>query len=296
MAKASRGSGKDLRKPKKSAVKNMEMTVPRLRGAARMALLHLEFNVPFQDIVNAQVEVKRVAHQRQESNNQGILAEKTEELLQAAQRKIRRSLLFGLGASSGPFYSSSSSSVLHKAGNTANKNKNKNKTTNSSTTGTSNNVDTEKTVHSNYNIPSNGQDSNKSSGYIPKKNNSTCGLVMETVSFGKRKSCKTSKITQDSTSSTGRNPKKSNCTIRGRTMTTTTAFLMIIAAVISSSSVIEKRCGCDALSMKAVNVGRENGGNGMSPSSSSLVDNQQQLQIAFVTGNEMKVSKRACIF
>jgi len=71
-------------------IRNIEMMVPRLKGVERMQLLHLDWGVPFQDIVDVQVEVKRLSHEREESNKQNLLSEKAEELWQIAHRKFRR--------------------------------------------------------------------------------------------------------------------------------------------------------------------------------------------------------------
>ena len=76
-------------------IPNLEMTVPRIRGPGRRELLWSEFDVSAEDLREAEDEVKRVAAGREESCRQSVLSEKTEELWESAQRKVRRSFLGG---------------------------------------------------------------------------------------------------------------------------------------------------------------------------------------------------------
>ena len=82
-------------RPEIESVPNIEFTVPRIKGNIRRELLQLDFDVPFHELAKAELEVKRVVQQRAESNAQSLLSEKTEELLQAATKKLRRSFMCG---------------------------------------------------------------------------------------------------------------------------------------------------------------------------------------------------------
>jgi hypothetical protein len=77
-------------------IPNIEYLVPRIKGHLRQQLL-MDYKVPLEDITKAVQEAKRVAQQREESNSQSALAEKTEELLEAATRKLKKSFMFGYG-------------------------------------------------------------------------------------------------------------------------------------------------------------------------------------------------------
>ena len=90
LEKRSRATGQPI-----PHIPNLEMTVPRIRGPARRELLWSEFDVPAEELSEAEDAVKKVAELREDSCSQSVLSEKTEELLQSAQRKWRRS--FGLG-------------------------------------------------------------------------------------------------------------------------------------------------------------------------------------------------------
>ena len=81
----------------KKRLPNIEFSVPRIKGVVRREILHLDFDVPFQELVQAEVEAKRIRRQREESNAQSPFSERTEELFQSASRKVRRSFAFGYG-------------------------------------------------------------------------------------------------------------------------------------------------------------------------------------------------------
>lgn len=76
-------------------IRNIEFYCPRINGTTRFKLLHLEFEVPLSQLKQAQAEAKRVSKQRDESISQSIISKKTEELLEGAARKFKRSFCFG---------------------------------------------------------------------------------------------------------------------------------------------------------------------------------------------------------
>ena len=90
LEKRSRATGRPI-----EHIPNLEMTVPRIRGHARRELLWSEFDVPADELSHAEQAVKKMAELREDSCSQSMLSEKTEELLQSAQRKLRRSFGFG---------------------------------------------------------------------------------------------------------------------------------------------------------------------------------------------------------
>jgi hypothetical protein len=81
--------------PKIEPLKNVEFYCPRLRGSTRLALLHQEFGVPLAELHQAQLDARRVSKQRDESVTQSSFSEKTEELLEFAARRLKRSFSFG---------------------------------------------------------------------------------------------------------------------------------------------------------------------------------------------------------
>ena len=95
-------------------IPNIEMTVPRIKGPARRELLWSEFDVPAEELAEAEESVRRIAELREESCSQSILSEKTEELLQSAQRRLRPLLRrsFGFAKNAKDRSSSNLSSII----------------------------------------------------------------------------------------------------------------------------------------------------------------------------------------
>ena len=62
----------------------------RLSSGSRRDLLRLHFNIPWQDIEEAEAEVERTKKQRAQTNQQRKVFARTEEILQSAHRKLKR--------------------------------------------------------------------------------------------------------------------------------------------------------------------------------------------------------------
>ena len=62
----------------------------RLSSGSRRDLLRLHFNIPWQDIEEAEAEVERTKKQREQTNQQRKVFARTEEILQSAHRKLKR--------------------------------------------------------------------------------------------------------------------------------------------------------------------------------------------------------------
>jgi len=71
-------------------IPNIEMTVPRIKGKMRRQLLASEFHVSEEELDKAEEDARRVARLREESCSKSVFSEKTEELIQLAQRRLRR--------------------------------------------------------------------------------------------------------------------------------------------------------------------------------------------------------------
>ncbi len=64
----------------------------RMSSITRKNLLHNVFGIPEEEIRAAEKEVQKIAKLREVTSKQGKLSERTEEVVQAARRKFRRSL------------------------------------------------------------------------------------------------------------------------------------------------------------------------------------------------------------
>ena len=88
------------RKPKKRFLRMTSLT--------RRNLLHNEFQIPEEDLLEAEKQAQKNQKKRQQSNRQGSFSARAEDRLQSAKRKIIRrfskEVIFGaMAAASGPF-------------------------------------------------------------------------------------------------------------------------------------------------------------------------------------------------
>lgn len=64
----------------------------RMSSITRKNVLHNVFGIPEEEIRAAEKEVQKIAKRREVTSKQGKLSERTEEVVQAARRKFRRTL------------------------------------------------------------------------------------------------------------------------------------------------------------------------------------------------------------